>query len=238
MRTDSPRSSVAGEHQPSRARLLFAVACVAWLISPACSTSARDSSASIRNAPGPILTIQLINASTTLPVADTAVTVHTDNGIECRAAPCDRNDREWKGASDAHGVIRIPKSILQLDASVETPACYGDLIEDSAPAADGRWVAELLPRDPADTPGPHPLKLIDARTGAPIADSSVRFDFGAGRQGPRTFESRTNALGYVFVPFEVVVAGDPGRVWLEVPGYRRALADFAWARRKTRLERR
>jgi hypothetical protein len=238
MRTAFPQSPRAPGRSRSSARLLLAFACAVWLAAAGCSTSARSSPASILNATGSILTIQLINASTTLPIVGTAVTVQSNNGIECRTAPCPRNIREWKGASDAHGIIRIPRSILQLGANVETSACYGDLIADSAPAADGRWVAELLPREPADAPGPHPLKLLDAGTGAPIADSSVRISFGGGNRRPRTFDSRTNALGYVFVPFEVVAASDPGRVWLEVPGYRRTLADFAWARRKHRLERR
>jgi hypothetical protein len=195
-------------------------------------------SASILDAAAPILTVQLLNAATTRPAANMAVTVHTDNGIECTMARCPRNDREWKGMSDADGVVRIAKDILQREALIQTPSLDGDMIEDSYLVGAGRWVVELLPRDPAGTMGPHPLKLLDARTSKPIADSPVRLDLETGDGRHRYRKFRSNALGYVFIPFDVAIATDPGHVWLEVPGYRRTPADFGWAYRKTRLQRR
>ena len=47
--------------------------------------------------------------------------------------------------------------------------------------------------------------------------------------------ARTNALGYVFVPFIVVAKGADDR-WLVAPGYNVAHIDFAWTRRKMYLE--
>ena len=40
-------------------------------------------------------------------------------------------------------------------------------------------------------------------------------------------------LGYIFIPFEVPAEN----TWVVVPGYRRARLDFAYTRRKTKLER-
>lgn len=219
------------------ARLLSTIACAAWLAAPACSTGTRNSPASILDAAGPIITVQLLNASTTLAVTHADVTVHTDSGIECATAPCPRNDRQWQGTSDAFGVIRLPKDILQRDSHIATAGLNGDLVEDSAPAANGRWAVELLPLGPDETPATHPLKLIDARTGKPVTDSAVRIEFATYKGSNRSLELTSNALGYVFVPFDVI-ASAAGDTWLQVPGYRRTRADFAWVRRKTLLERR
>jgi len=84
-------------HRASAAHRVYAAACAVAMAAQACMGAAPESAASILNAAGPILTVQMLNAATTLPAANMAVTVHTDNGIECARAPCPRNDREWKG---------------------------------------------------------------------------------------------------------------------------------------------
>jgi hypothetical protein len=116
-----------------------------------------------------------------------------------------------------------------------TPSYEGDLIGDSAPAEGGEWTAELFPRDPGDSP-PRPIKLIDGGSGRAIADLPVRLEFNTKEGSPDSVTTTTNALGYVLVPFRVVLTA-PEQTWVMVPGYRKTRLDFAWARRKTKLDR-
>jgi hypothetical protein len=56
-----------------------------------------------------------------------------------------------------------------------------------------------------------------------------------GATGQRdTVSARSNALGYVLVPF-IVVAKGADNSWLVAPGYKDAHIDFAWTRRKMYL---
>src|SRR5664279_6605452 len=101
--------------------------------------------AGIRSAPGPTVTVQLIDASTTQPARNAAVRLFSDNGIRCARAPCPVNGKSWKSTSDPQGFVTLPTSLLQISTNIETETLSGDLIEDSVAANDGIWVTELLP---------------------------------------------------------------------------------------------
>jgi hypothetical protein len=149
-------------------------------------------------------------------------------------APCPTNSQQWRGRSNAAGQVTFPTSALQAVTTVKTAGREGDLIGDSQPEDNGGWTVELLPRDSSES-APPPVKLIDGRSGRAIANAPVRMVFQTDAGGWDSVSTATNALGYVFVPFRVVVAAAE-HTWVLVPGYRRAQLDFGWARRKTKLD--
>lgn len=195
--------------------------------------------ADIRSALGPMVTIQLVDASTGQPARNAAVRLTSDNGIRCMRAPCPTNTKSWKGASDPQGFLTIPTRYLQIATQIETESLSGDLIEDSEAANDAVWVAELLPRKSAyeNPPGPpRPLKLIDATTGKAIADVPATFELRRAGETRPVFDTRTNALGYVFLPDDLP-AEALQNTWVVVAGYRTTHVDFAWARHRMPLAR-
>lgn len=184
--------------------------------------------------------VQIVDASTGQPARRTTVRVTSDNGIRCRRAPCPTNARVWKGISDPQGFVAIPAGILQTTVHVDTDALTGDLIADSAPTKDQTWVVELLPQPSTYTspPGaPRPLKLIDASTGIGIADSRAHFELRRSDSTQPVFETRSNALGYVFLPFDLP-AGALQNTWVLVAGYVATHVDFAGAQHRIALARR
>jgi hypothetical protein len=193
----------------------------------------------IRSAPGPTVTIQLVDASTGQPARNAAVRLTSDNGIRCARAPCPTNTKSWKGTSDPQGFLTIPTSYLQDSTQIETESLSSDLIEDTEAANDQVWVAELLPLPSAYEypPGPpHPLKLIDAATGKAIADAPAAFELRRAGETRPVLDTRTNALGYVFLPDDLP-AGALQNTWVIVAGYRTTHVDFAWARHRMPLAR-
>jgi hypothetical protein len=220
---------------------VFTPATLAILLVPistapvACARQPDDGTPSILHAKGETVRVRLLDASSGRPIANADVELSSDNGIRCVQAPCPTNGKEWRGRSDAAGQVMIPTSTLQAVTSITTPGHHGDLIEDSEPADSGGWVAELFPRDYAES-DTHPVKLIDSRSNKAIVDAPVLVEFRTNAGKLDSLRTATNALGYIFVPFRVVALAAE-HTWVVVPGYRRAGLDFAWARRKTKLER-
>jgi hypothetical protein len=195
--------------------------------------------ADIRSAPGPAVTIQLVDASTAQPARNATVRLFSDNGIRCARAPCPTNGKFWKGTSDPQGFVTIPSSNLQFSTNIETDSLSGDVIEDSVAASDEIWVVELLPlaQDYEHPSGPpRPLKLVDAATGKAIADAPANFEMRRAGEMRSVFNTRSNALGYVFLPNDLP-AGALQNTWVIVAGYRTTHVDFAWARHRTLLAR-
>jgi len=196
--------------------------------------------ADIRHAPGPAVTVQLMDVSTGQPARNAAVRVISDNGTRCMRAPCPTQTKIWKGTSDSQGRVRIPTDSVQTVTDIQTESLSGDLIEDSEAASEGTWVVELLPLDStyADPPGrPRPLKLIDAATGKAVADAAASFELRRGGGSQDLFKIRTNAFGYVFLPNDLP-DGALQNTWVIVAGYGATHVDFAWAAHRTRLARR
>jgi hypothetical protein len=206
------------------------------ILTVACSQERAENAPSILNAKGDSLPVVLLDAATAGPIVNAEVELWSDNGVRCVQAPCPTNGRQWRGRSNAAGQVVIPKKALQPVTSIKASGYDGDLIEDSEFRGDGGWTAELFPRDTSDSP-PRPIKLIDGRSGKPIANAPVRVEFTTKDARQDSVTRATNALGYVFVPDRVVLEAAE-RSWVVVPGYRRTQLDFAWTRRRTRLERR
>jgi hypothetical protein len=190
--------------------------------------------------------LKLLDAVTTLAIANTDVEIRSDNGMRCIRAPCPNDARRWNGRTDEEGSVMAPVDALQVVTSIRTPGHHADLIEDSSEAADGAWVVEMLPRNAPAELEFHPLdfKLIDKASRRPIADTPVRIAFG----GTGGFEGTTNSLGYVFVPVEALLGdaadsspardAEPEFARIIVAGYHTAQTDLARANRKVLMERR
>lgn len=191
---------------------------------------------SILAATGDSLRVRLYSAVSAQPIASTDFELTSDNGIRCVKAPCPTNGQSWKGKSDAKGEIVIPRSALNTMASITSASYHGDLAGDAAPATGGGWTLELFPETGAE-PAPHPLKLLDATTHQPISNVTLRIEARNSGGFPNMMSLTSNALGYVFVPADFVAHGSETS-WIVVPGYREARVDFAWARRKTFLDKR
>jgi hypothetical protein len=177
--------------------------------------------------------VTLLDATTARPLARAEMELYSDNGIRCIKAPCPTDGKNWKGTTDASGVLTFPRSYLNVTANLKSATYNGDLVADATPDANGGWTMELFPEETGD-PGPHPLKLIDARSHKVVANATVRIEI-RGASGRRDSVSATsNALGYVFVPFAVVAKGADSS-WLVAPGYKEAHIDYAWMRRKMYL---
>lgn len=213
---------------------LVALLCVALLVAAtACAQRSSDAQPSILQAKGDSVHVQFLDATSAQPIADTDIELWSDNGIRCIKAPCPTNGKQWKGKSDADGRIVIPRSALNTSTTLKSDAWHGDVIEDASPVAGGSWTIELFAEEAGD-PGPHPLKLIDARTHKAIANTPVRIET-RNAHGPSSTESvSSNALGYILVPFQTVAKGAENS-WVVAPGYEDAHIDFAWARRRMSL---
>ena len=194
--------------------------------------SCAGAQASILDAKGPQVRVRLLDAASGRPVTSTAVRLYSDNGIRCVTRPCPTNGMEWRGASDGDGYVVIPTRVLQFETSVGTKRHFGDLVEDSAPDGNGGWVVELTPQ-PADKEYyQREFKLIDARTNRAIANTPARVEFQESDTSG-IWSTTTSPLGYIFVPFEMPVEN----TWIVLPGYRRTQLRFAYAERKTKVER-
>ena len=217
----------------SRASAVLYVACA--IVSASCARAQRTSTEepSILHATGDSVTVQLFDAVTAKPVAGATVDLGSDNGIRCVRAPCPTDSREWTGSSDASGRITIPTSVLNASVSLTSGEYHGDLVADASPGEHGEWTLELLPEANSNQPS-HPLKLTDARTHRPIANTPVRIESRIGVS--TSVNATTNALGYVFVPFAMMAKGEEN-CWIVAPGYRDAHVDFAWVRHRMLLKR-
>ena len=213
-----------------RPMLLFLALFVA---ASACAQRAADTQPSILQAKGDSVRVQFLDATSAQPIANTDIELWSDNGIRCIQAPCPTNGKQWKGRSDAFGRMVIPKSALNTTTTLKSAIYHGDLVQDASPNGGGTWAIELFAEE-AGVPGPHPLKLIDARTHKAIANTPVRIET-RDSHGPGSTQSvSSNALGYIFVPFQMAVKGAENS-WVVTSGYRDAHIDFAWARRRMSL---
>jgi len=224
------------QHLCRRASILAISLALLSIVPLACSPKREGGAPSILHVAAETARVRLLDAASGRPVANADVEVWSDNGIRCVQAPCPTTGRRWTGRTDAIGQVDLPTSALQAVTVVKTPGYEGDLIGESEPAEGEGWNAELFPRDSSDS-APRPIKLIDGRSGRPIADVPVRVEFSTKEGSPDSVSTTSNGLGYVFVPFRVVLAA-PEQTWVVVPGYRRTRLDFAWAWHKTKLDRR
>jgi hypothetical protein len=191
--------------------------------------------------------LRLLDAVTARAIASTEIEIRSEIGILCARPPCPTNQKRWNGRTDAEGFVMAPTEALQVVTTIRTPAHYADLIRDSYEAAGGAWDVEMFPRNAPPELEFHPLdlKLIDARSLRPIADTPVRIAFGS----DGGFEGTTNSLGYIFIPVEAMLGdtidsrplarpdgGEQARIM--VAGYHTGNTDFSRANRKLLLKRR
>ena len=223
-----------GEIRVRLIRTTAIVAACAFAVA-ACARAQKGSSEpeSILKAPGDSVQLQLLDASTARPLANADVELWSDNGIRCIKAPCPTDGKQWKGSSDAKGRVTIPKSALNTTANIRSGAYTGDLVGDATSDAKGGWSIEMLSEDCAEL-CPHPIKLLDARTHAPIANKPVLIEIRSATAHD-VASVTSNALGYVLVPFAIVAKGSESS-WVVVEGYRDAKIDFAAVRRKLKLQ--
>ena len=186
---------------------------------------------SIMDAPGTSVSVQLMDAWSGQPIANADIKVESDNGIRCVKAPCPTNGKEWAGRSDAAGRLMIPKSEIQASTYVGTSLHESANLEEALSGTSGRWVLDLFPKRLNDEADKRGYKLIDARTGKPLANMSVRLEF------PLTgaLDTKTNSLGYAFFPWERAYGAPEPAAWVIARGYRRTKIDLSAERRGTKL---
>jgi hypothetical protein len=102
---------------------------------------------SIRDARERQLRVRLVDARTMRPIAGSEVTVYSDNGTRCIAAPCPTNGKEWKGRTDAAGYVTIPRSAIQLATNISTRTHSADLIAKAKRSGRNGWVVEMTSPD-------------------------------------------------------------------------------------------
>lgn len=104
-------------------------------------------------------------------------------------------------------------------------------MRDSEKDANGAWVVELYPNHLSNSAGlgVRPIKLVDAPSNRPLSNTAVHIAFGE----TDSFEGTTNALGYVFLPFEKARPALEN-TWVVVPGYRRAKIDCGGVNYRTK----
>jgi len=153
------------------------VTMLVWMVTTGhCAEPNAEARYSILKAPGPTIKLRLIDAVTAQPLENVAVTVHSDNGIRCARAACPTNNQVWRAESDNQGCVEMPKGLLQASTSIQAASFSGDLIDDFQLGRELTWTVELLPEPPAlaePSESPRAIKLINAHTGAGIANASA-----------------------------------------------------------------
>jgi hypothetical protein len=164
--------------------------------------------------------VTLLDAFTARAVAAADVLVASDNGMRCITAPCPTDRVEWRGRTDASGTVLVPARFVTAETAIGTRAHDARSVDDSARGNDGALVLELVPLElPSDDLlglGPTPVKLVDAASGAAIANAKVH----VAAEGTVGLELESNALGYVFIgeeDFGVLLE----ELHVSVAGYRR-----------------
>jgi hypothetical protein len=179
---------------------------------------------------GDTVRVQLFDARSGAPIANTAIVVSSDTGIRCVRAPCPTNAQSWTGQSDAKGMVMVPANALQAVTRIATTAHVSASLIDDAEPQNGTWEIELVPKSVGDS-SDHRFKLIDASTNKAIVSAPLRVIVGAGPG----FDARTTPRGYLFIPDEKV-GSEYDRVSVVVPGYQRTRLEFGTVRYKTRLK--
>lgn len=179
---------------------------------------------SIVFAGGPSETVRLLDASSGRPIPDVDVRLHSGNAIVCDKAPCASDSSDWKGRSDPAGRVIIPRRAIVMNAIAESDAYAPDLLDNATPRASGRWELELTSKDSSGN-DPHPLKLFDGDSKKPLVSTPVSLEFRDAHDGTHTIALVTNALGYVFVPYQIATVGKHSSI--KVRGYSLRFVDFS-----------
>lgn len=192
--------TINGRHEVKSAlKLLIAASAIS--VSSACKAHE-----SIVFAGAPSETVRLLDASSGRPIPDINIRLHSGNAIVCDKAPCPPDSADWKGSSDPAGRVIIPKGAIEMSAIAETDAYAPDLLDNATQRESGGWDLELTSKDSSGN-DPHPLKLFDADSKKPLVGMPVRLEFNDPHGVTHTVDLVTNALGYVFVPFQIAAVG-------------------------------
>ena len=235
------RSWLTHERASRRWLLLCAVVALAG-----CSSS--SSAQTERSAQETSVRVQLFDVYSGLALTNAAAEVTSDNGIQCKQAPCPTNGATWSDRSDGSGMLMIPRSAIQVDTYVKTTDHRSvKLAEDATKDPSHIHQIELYPEwlysEQYDwTRG---YKLVDARTGKVLANTPVRIEFPANdwpaqHGGISSRKVKTNPLGYVFFSFLRKPEPKQGQTlpsapladwmtpvaWVSISGYRKARLDF------------
>ncbi|MEO5596529.1 MAG: hypothetical protein ABIQ97_05230 [Lysobacteraceae bacterium] len=109
----------------------------------ACASSMRSA-----HKPHPqTIRVTVLDSATGKPIAAAEVSIHSDNGVRCIQAPCPTNAMDWKGFTDAAGMFKLPKKILQQSTTITATghSAGKDLLRDASKPNPGEWVIELEP---------------------------------------------------------------------------------------------
>ncbi len=109
----------------------------------ACASSTR----SAHNPHPQTIRVTVLDSASGKPVAAIEVRIHSDNGVRCITAPCPTNAMDWKGFTDAEGMFKLPKKILQQSTTITATghSAGKDLGRDASKSKPDEWVIELDP---------------------------------------------------------------------------------------------
>ena len=169
--------------------------------------------------------IVLVDSTTGHPVRDTAVTIASNDGTQCVLAPCPANGREWYGRTDPKGVVAVPDAAYQYVTVVAVTGYERHHLPPQARKSPMLRV-ELDPEGRTqDREGGtlHRVKIVDASTGRPLANTVIWLSTNPACGSPqcagRQHSTRTNSIGNVFLPHEIIRPTFP-RILIGAAGYR------------------
>ena len=177
--------------------------------SPGLSAQTRQTARNVSQGP---IRVQLFDVYSGLALSNANVEVTSDNaivGVTCIRGSCPNNSQTWSGRSDDSGVLTIPRSAIQVNTYVQ-PKDYRlsklavDAIAGSSDIHPIEFYPEWLFSEQHEWIRGY--KLVDARSGKVLSDTSARVEFPANdwpaqNGGITNRDVRTNALGYVFFSF-------------------------------------
>jgi len=157
--------------------------------------------------------LRVLDGSTGQPVSNLAAVVNHDK------------DKGWRGTTDAQGLLSVPEEAAQGELHVVIGGYeqMGAVTPQAAHDSQGERVVELIPSEILDAGhlGTRAFKLVDARTGKPVANAKAHVEFGDGQ----STDLQSTALGYIFVSL-VDCKPKVAATQVVVPGYGRKALDF------------
>lgn len=165
------------------------------------------------------ISMQLLDADTARPIRDTAVDIHSDNGIRCVRAPCPTESRDWQGQTDADGWVHIPSAVFNQVTHLQAEG-YGarNLMREAVLVEAGIWKVSLDPQGRLDN-HERPLRLFDTRDRQPLSGIDIWITESRTCRPPDcrhySFHGTTNDLGYVYYPLSAITKNS----WIHARGY-------------------
>ncbi len=93
------------------------------------------------------LRLKVVDKTTKKVIKNTGIEIYSDNGIRCRKAPCPTNGKQWRGRTNARGIVIIPADVIQNSMTITAPGYSGgkDLNREAKKLGKWSWLILLGP---------------------------------------------------------------------------------------------